>query len=104
MKCNENWRSYNDLKMLMKKSGYLTGDCFYSDVNYKLQMITIMIQVFEQTGMGKQCRPRSDCSQRSSLIMVYTVCNAVCILWMQYSMVKPPCSNFRVITANFSDV
>ena len=34
----------------------------------------------------------------------YTVCNAVCILWMQYSMVKPPCSNFRVITANFSGV
>ena len=26
------------------------------------------------------------------------------IFWMTYSMVNPPCSNFRVIIANFSDV
>ena len=49
-------------------------------------------------------RPRSDCSQRSSLIWVCTVCCSVCIFWMHYSMVKPPCSNFMVITANVSGV
>ena len=41
---------------------------------------------------------------RSSLIRVYTVCHSVCIFWMHYSMIKPQCSNFRVITANFSGV
>ena len=34
------------------------------------------------------------------LIRVYTVCNSLCIVWTHYSMVKPPCSNVRVITAN----
>ena len=34
------------------------------------------------------------------LIRVYTVCHSVCIFWMHYSMVKPPCSNFRGIKAN----
>ena len=29
-----------------------------------------------------------------------TVCHSICIFWMHYSMVKQPCSNFRVITAN----
>ena len=57
--------------------------------------------VFGQTGLGEQCRPRSGCSWRSNLIRVYTVCHSVCIFWIHYSMVKPPCSNFRVITANF---
>ena len=28
----------------------------------------------------------------------------VCIFWMYYSMIKPSCSNFRVITAKFSGV
>ena len=36
-------------------------------------------QVYRQLGLGKQCRHRSDCSWRSSLIRVYTVCNSVCI-------------------------
>ena len=27
--------------------------------------------------------------------------NSVCIFWTHYSMIKPPFSNFRVITANF---
>ena len=49
------------------------------------------------------CRPRSDCS-RSSLIRVYTVCHSICIFWTHYSIAEPPCSNFRVITANFSGV
>ena len=38
---------------------------------------------------------------RSSLIWVYTVCHSVCILWTQYSMVKPHCLNFRIIIAIF---
>ena len=41
---------------------------------------------------------------RSSLIRVYTVCHCVCIFWTHYSIVKPCCSNFRMITANFSGV
>ena len=49
---------------------------------------------------GKQCGPRSDCSKRSSLIRVYTVCNSLCIVWTHYSMVEPDSSNFRVITTN----
>ena len=35
---------------------------------------------------------------------VYTVCHSVHIFWTHYSMVNPLCSNFRVITANFSGV
>ena len=35
----------------------------------------------------------------SSLIMVYTVCHSVFIFWTHYAMVKPHCSNFRIITA-----
>ena len=60
--------------------------------------ITVMILSF-RTGLGKQCRPRSDCSY--SLTRVYTVCNSLYIVWTHYSMVKPPCSNVRVITADF---
>ena len=37
----------------------------------------------------------------SSLIMVYTVCHSVCIVWTHYSMVEPHSSNFRVITTKF---
>ena len=31
--------------------------------------------MFRQTGLRKQCRPQSDCSWRSSVIRVYTVCH-----------------------------
>ena len=48
-----------------------------------------------------QCRPWSDCSSRSSLIWVCTVCHFICIVWTHYSMVEPHSSNFRVITTNF---
>ena len=54
--------------------------------------------------VGTQCRPRSDCSWRSSLIRVYTVCHSICTFWTHYAKVQPPCSNFRTITANFSIV
>ena len=36
--------------------------------------------VFGQIGMGKQCRHRSDCSYRSSLIRVVTVCYSICTI------------------------
>ena len=39
-----------------------------------------------------------------SLSRVYTVCHYICIFWTYYSMVRPPCSNFRVITANYLGV
>ena len=35
---------------------------------------------------------------------VYTVCYFICIFWVQYSMVKPYCSNFMIITATFPGV
>ena len=38
--------------------------------------------VLEQTGLSKQCRPRSDCFFRSSLIRVYAVCHSISIFWM----------------------
>ena len=31
-------------------------------------------------------------------------CHSICIFWMHYSMVNPPCLNFRVITTNFPGV
>ena len=37
-----------------------------------------------------------------SLIRVYSICHSVCIFG--HIMVEPPCSNCRVITANFSGV
>ena len=46
-----------------------------------------------------QCRLRSDCSWKSCLIRVYTVCHSICIFWMHYCMVESHCYNFRIITA-----
>ena len=63
--------------------------------------VTVMILSFGHICLGKQCRPRSDCS---SLIRGYTVCHSVCIVWTHYSIVEPHSSNFRVITTNFLGV
>ena len=54
-----------------------------------------------RTGLGKQCRPRSECSKKSSLIKAYFVCQSVCSCWTHYSMVKPHSSNFRLIYRHF---
>ena len=43
----------------------------------------------------------ADPDQRSRLIRVYTVCNSGRIFLVHYSLVKPSCSNFRVIIAFF---
>ena len=63
------------------------------------QLTTVMILSFQTD----RCRQTVQTQIRLllSLIRVYTVCNSVCIFWTHYSMVKPPCSNFRLITANF---
>ena len=37
---------------------------------------------------------------RSSLNRVVTICNSVCIFLKHYPMVKPVCSNFRLISSN----
>ena len=65
-----------------------------------LQTTTNCCKVFGQTGLGKQCRPRSDCS----LIRVYTVCSSLCIFWMHYSKEKPSLSTLRVITTHLLGV
>ena len=46
----------------------------------------------------------ADSVQTAPKIRVYTVCHSVCIFWTHFSRVKPPYSNFRVITTNFSGV
>ena len=41
--------------------------------------ISVMVNVLKfciQNFICKQCRPRSDCSRRSSLIRVYTICHS----------------------------
>ena len=45
-----------------------------------------------------------DLDQRSSLIRVYTFCHSVCMFGMPFSVSKPHCLNFRIITAKFSSV
>ena len=34
------------------------------------------------------------------LIRVYTVCHSICSFWTHYSVLRSPCLNFMVITAN----
>ena len=55
---------------------------------------TVMILSFWADRSGKHV----------NLIKVYPVWNSVCIFWTLYSTIKPPCSNFRVITANLLGV
>ena len=55
--------------------------------------------VLGQIGLSKQCRPRSDCFWRSSLIRVYAVCHSISILWMHYCNVTSNFSIFRTIMA-----
>ena len=53
------------------------------------------ILTVRQVCLCKQCRPRSNCSWRNSLIWVYIVCHSICIFWTHYSILKPPSSNLR---------
>ena len=100
---NASWRTQNsdpvsqcqlnDARELVKHSYiYLSYPA-----SHTCTFCTVLILKFcRQTGLGKQCRPRSD-----SLIRFYTVCHSVCIFWTNYSMVKQYCSNFRIVTTNF---
>ena len=59
---------------------------------------TIIILSFRTDRSGKTVQTQS------SLIRVCTVCLSICIFWAHHFMVKPPGSNFRVITAKFLGV
>ena len=62
---------------------------------------TVMILSFWTDRPGQTVQTQIRLLLRSSLIRVDPVCNSICIFWMHYSKVKPSCSTFRVITANF---
>ena len=66
--------------------------------------LTVMFLSFRTDRSGQTVQTRSDCSYRSSLIRVYTVCHFVCIFWTRYSMVEHLCLIFRVIAVNFPGV
>ena len=48
----------------------------YRTVYSKGTMVNFKHQMVRQNGICKQCRPRSDCSWRSNLIRVYSVCHS----------------------------
>ena len=77
---------------------------FRTDMPRQTVQTQIRLLLYGQTGLGKQCRPRSDCSWRNSLIRVYTVCNSRYIFQMHYSTDKSSCSTFWVITKSFLGV
>ena len=58
-------------------------------------------QLFRQTGQSKQCRHRLACSERSSLIWVYTVYYSICIIWIHCCTEKPNCSICRTVVVIF---
>ena len=62
---------------------------------FSLKSDTVMTLSFWTDGLGKQCRPRSDRSSRSSLIRVFTVCYSICIFLSKFPKVWPLCFNFR---------
>ena len=66
--------------------------CVYMHILKIYNMFTVMILSF-RTGMPGQ-------TVLLSLILVYTICHSVCIVWTHYSMVEQHSSNFRVITTN----
>ena len=69
-------------------------------IHWHLKMgLPYKFYVLGQIGLSKQCRPRSDCFWRSSLIRVYTVCHSISIFWMHYCNVTSNFSIFRTIMA-----
>ena len=55
-------------------------------------------QIWANSADPDQTAPRR---VSSSLIRVYTVCHSLCIIWMHYSKLKPPCLTFRMIKVIF---
>ena len=73
---------------------------FYVPVNnngHVKTVSTVLILSFRTAMPGQTVQTQI----RSSLILVCTVCNSLCIVWTHYSMVESQCSNFRVITTIF---
>ena len=68
------------------------------DKEMQISKNTVKILSFRTDRPGQTVQTRI----RLLLIRVYTVCHSACTFRMHYSMAKPPCSNFRIITANFS--
>ena len=103
-----NWHIY--LKWhTVSRSTYII--CMSVDILYVWSTYYMSIEILCQSGvvpifkcLGKHSRPRSDCSWRSCLIRVCTVCHSIYIIWAHYSMVIPHCSVFRIITVFFSGV
>ena len=67
---------------IVGRSSSLIRDCtvyiqphFWDTSLLTVNFLKFCTPKFKQNGMYKQCRPRSDCSWRSSLIRVYTVCH-----------------------------
>ena len=83
----------------------ITANFRVSEILGFLQYIfTVMTLKFWTDRSGQTVQTRIKLLLRKSLIRVYTVCHSVSIFLTHQSIVKPPCSNFRVITANVSGV
>ena len=50
--------------------------CVPGETQMTVNVLKIVHQSVRKIGIDKQCRPRSDCSFRSSLIWIYTVCHS----------------------------
>ena len=61
---------------------------------------TIMFLSFQTDRSGQKVKTQI----RGAVWSGSNVCHSVHIFWMHYSIIKPLCSNFRVITANLSGV
>ena len=86
------YKTLSMVKVKVNTSLYLEIFCFLGQA-----LGTVMFQIC----LGKQYTLRSE---EQSRIRAYTVCHSVSIIWMHYSTVKPRCSNFRVVTANFCGI
>ena len=93
---------FNQILMTIKHSYRPEGEYMYLyQGSCRVQNISLLQYSndpkFLDIGLGKQCKPRSDCSS----IRVYTDWHSVCTFCTYYSMVEPRCSNIRIITAIF---
>ena len=74
-------------------------------IHYWNRFTVVILKFLDRQVWANSVDPeQTACSWRNSLIRAYTVCHFACIYWMHCFTVKPPCLNFRVITADFSGV
>ena len=73
---------------LLNSNSFLV--CFWM---FAVMVLFLYVQMSRQT-VENQIR----------LLRVCTVCHSVCIFWVHYFVIKPNCSTFRIVTANFSCV